>query len=306
MKVNQPRLVPVPSSDLEAIVGQYLDKIGVPISTVRAEALFRVTDGKRNLVRVLFDYFDETGSNDFDQQSETSAPGTAEKLICTVSQRQIRRRPDAQSYFATGLPVFKELAFANSKHWYVSPKVLSPGDFPLWALDSRSRWPSWAFVGTTAEFDFHLPETRTFTSSEGLDTVEESVFGAHRSPYTGLVPCALIRIQQRLVRIADNRLVTDGPIEAVTVRLEVGQHADGFLARDGVRVHYAFYNAAGEEFMRNTVEFDTTQRDRQIELPGKAGARINTADVEVYLGDVLLDWSSGPYIREIKVNVSFV
>lgn len=306
MNADQPLLVPLPLGDLEKVVAQYLEKIGVPISTIRAEALSRVSDRPPEVVRILFDYFDQVGGEDFDQHSETCLPGQSDRLLIHMAQRSIRRRNEAALYFSERLPSFTQRARDIARYWYVSPKVLSAMHLPLWAIDSRSRWPSWIFVGTPAQFEFRRPESTTVRSAEGLQALEEDVFGAHRDPYPGLLPSVVIRIQQRLVRLADNRLLTDGPAEGIDLRFEVGENADGFLRRDRLWLHYAFYSADGKSFARDEVDLDIRRNGPRIQVRGPAGTKIMRADVELYLGDALIDWSTGGYIREIRLNVSVI
>lgn len=251
-------------------------------------------------------------TEDYSECSNIKAKGIEDRFfkVTRIAGRIKRSIEDFWAELQRSHPEMVEL-FEHENNWLASKEVVPTENGITYFLDNRAIWPAWTFIaGSDPELLRQVEKKNTTISSDDdpLIGVAESVLGIGRNVLASNVPWKVIGVRQDIVRIDRNRLFSVGTEEeSVLLTFKIGKSAGALAFQEGVRLTYTLYNKDGKVISSGAKTL-TGESLRIATLLGvqdiEREKEIARADIFVFVGETLVDWSSAWYVRHINVNLN--
>lgn len=216
-----------------------------------------------------------------------------------------RKGKDPLSIFKSIRSKFFRQMLQNNVNWYGCNKIMPNNKDIMWEIDSNSKWPAWLYLYAKNKVD--LLGDNIMNENKLLSEIK-SYYGIH-SKTKGLFPCLAFRMFQEIIRIDQNRIRYSPEGESLFLSFETGYLGWGYI-NNNLKVKYLL-KTVGEKIIGEDILpiSDQEIKDGIIIKPSTTSEnekKIYYASVELYLKDFLLDWSSGYYVREIKIKTEVI
>lgn len=300
--------------------GKYKSEIDVMLKDLgkfytfcQLEKIWIEQEGKKTELRNTLDFFRPTFEENVVPYSETKTiEPVADKSKYITETKTFRFDFDSNDNFEKILEKIGiglgDLLTSKNKYWYKSNIVWPAGNAYMFSLNSKIDSPSWLFIGCENELKNNW-EGRNFNTHGSDDgaAVESSIFGINRSAMPELFPCTIVRFRQELIFIEKNRLNDIGAEEFIDLKFPSTGFGYTVINNNQTYLKYVLKNAEDEIIGEDKIIVDRNSLVNGLKLKptGTNGdKRIYFVDLELWIGDTLVDWSSSGYLRSIKISAS--
>lgn len=307
------KIYPIFENPIGPIINGYYKNLGFLFSFLEIE-ITTVRENKSSspiYSRLLIDVTASPSLSEF--ESDTTTTAHPDKRIITVKKikKSIRsiKGDDLFGEIINSLPAeYKNIA---DLEWHQGNSIFPSRGGISYLVDSRTKYPSWIFLGAKTKLQFPLAtenKTYPFPDKSKADYYLTTDIGLKSSEYPELSNFVCIRFIQNYLFLNKNRITKRNNEERIFISLG----SDALLATNVLHsnephVCYQLFNQKNELIGQDELEIsldDIKTGGVFLKLnDASKNEEISKADIKLYVGQMLADWSSGSYIRSIRVNV---
>ncbi len=255
---------------------------------------------------VIVELFSDGFIGEFDETRTLTRPGRTGPPITenrTVREISLRNPGVLRAAIEHTISIVGADASLNRAHWYRG-SALWTHDLPwAYAVDANCLWPTFTVLGTGHEVE----DDPAFTSASSKG--DELVLRQLGYPAIGfdLAPSFSFRIRQDLIRIKDNeiRWFEGGTRERLMVTFAVGALGSMYVQANEPSLSVMIVDKVGATLLDTTFRLSADMLRTGLFVPGAetfASGAIYRARIEVRLGNTVVDYSDGHYLRSIHVS----
>jgi len=298
------------TSQLDAIV----KGLGMPPSYCRFDTYIKNQNGKaNNILKILTVHFENLTHKVFETRS-THRPLDADWSIECYS-KIIRCKPLSNENFCEKLSQVDEVLcksiFDSQQEWSIGKIIQTPDDGYLYMINSKNQWPAWMLIASDSKLDKLEPNlTARGANNNDFNDFVGTLLGFHPGDrYEKFFPCSAILVNQTLIRIEENRIVTKDQEETVFISFYHNRFGIYTAENSNPSVRYLLTGKNNEPIGYGAIKLnnDLIRHGLNLELSQEFKGQkteIYHAEIGLYLGDTLVDRSSAPYIRKISVGIT--
>lgn len=181
-----------------------------------------------------------------------------------------------------------------------SPELLTTGDNPLYAIDSKQKWASYLLVLSRAS------ENENTTSQEDLSFLNDLLadYGIHYKYESTLQDYVFVIFPMPYIKVVENKIKKEDGNESIFLVLEYNEIGFFYTSQLKIEIDALIKDTKKEIIYQKVVPIKIAKAKYQIvEIVPDTKAEIGYTAISVKINGTLVDKFSGYYIRDIKFDI---